>query len=310
MGSFEDIFDTLKGDWEFESDQLACKSKELLFTEESFEDFEKLKSSANSKPALTGQNSPWWQDIGLKCPLSFSRHEDGLESFDKSSCITQSCSDNSPMDPMEDNVDWNNNYEKVVENCLMQDGTTWDGLWDDDSYYSIVSFTEDASSEKGACEPEEQPLSSPSKRRKHVEVFSLDQLKDLKGSTSAEGRKMTAEERALMLYKRKLRNRYSAARSRRRRSIILNEINEQVFSLKSFIKTLQCRLLVCEREDFLSTLNERFEEIRTNLFAQWERLLSVEYQIAILRAKLMGTKVKGITSMENKAERSISFTSV
>jgi len=102
-------------------------------------------------------------------------------------------------------------------------------------------------------------------------------------------------------YQRKLRNRYSAARSRRRRSIILNEINEQVFSLKSFIKTLQCRLLVCEREDFLSTLNERFEEIRTNLFAQWERLLSVEYQIAILRAKLMGTKVKGITSMENKA---------
>eukprot|EP00170_Pyropia_yezoensis_P010244 contig_47143_g10282 len=41
-------------------------------------------------------------------------------------------------------------------------------------------------------------------------------LADLSGTTAAESRRMSAEERALMLHKRKLRNRASAARSRDR----------------------------------------------------------------------------------------------
>jgi len=269
-----------------------------------------LKSSASSKPALTGQDSPWWQDTGLKCPLSLFRQEDRVESFDNCSSITQSRSANSPIFLLRNNIDWENTYEQIVENSLMQDEATWDALLEDNSFLSVMPIGEDVSSEKGACEPGELPQLSPSKGRRHEEAFSLDQLKDSKGWTSAEGRRMAAEERALMLYKRNLQNRNSAARSRRRRSIILNEINEQVALLNSLVKKLQYHLVVCERGSFLSTLNDRYEKIRTSLFAQWERLLSVEYQIAILRAKLMGTKVKGVTSMGNKAERSISFTHV
>ncbi|GJQ09864.1 hypothetical protein GpartN1_g1655.t1 [Galdieria partita] len=62
--------------------------------------------------------------------------------------------------------------------------------------------------------------------------LSPSTLEDLKGSTSAQGRRMTAEERALMLYKRKLRNRESAAKTRKKRAKTLNQIGEELEELR------------------------------------------------------------------------------
>lgn len=54
---------------------------------------------------------------------------------------------------------------------------------------------------------------------------------DLKGTTSAMSRKMTDEEHEIMLYKRKLRNRQSAARSRKRHQMILHNLQSDIQTL-------------------------------------------------------------------------------
>lgn len=59
----------------------------------------------------------------------------------------------------------------------------------------------------------------------------IDDLSDLKGTTAARSRKMTEEERRVMLHKRRLRNRASAARSREKRSRTLNDLSTEVEEL-------------------------------------------------------------------------------
>lgn len=56
-------------------------------------------------------------------------------------------------------------------------------------------------------------------------------LTDLSGTTAARSRKMSDEERKIMLHKRRLRNRASAARSREKRSRTLNELTTEVEDL-------------------------------------------------------------------------------
>lgn len=62
-------------------------------------------------------------------------------------------------------------------------------------------------------------------------VFSSMDLQDLTGTTAARSRKMTEEERRIMLHKRRLRNRASAARSREKRSKTLVDLTVEVEDL-------------------------------------------------------------------------------
>lgn len=69
------------------------------------------------------------------------------------------------------------------------------------------------------------------KRQREARQFPKEVLTNLEGTTSAEVRKMNATERELVLYKRKLRNRESARRSRQKRQATLLELQEEVDDL-------------------------------------------------------------------------------
>lgn len=70
------------------------------------------------------------------------------------------------------------------------------------------------------------------------EVLQTDDMADLKGTTAARSRKMTEDERRVMLHKRRLRNRASAARSREKRSRTLNDLSTEVEELMKKAATL------------------------------------------------------------------------
>jgi len=67
-----------------------------------------------------------------------------------------------------------------------------------------------------------------------LEQYAPETRKDLSGTTSALSRKMTPEEHSLMLLKRKLRNRLSAARSRRRHQLTLAKLQEEIDNLNGY----------------------------------------------------------------------------
>mmetsp|Transcript_69 Transcript_69/g.126 ORF Transcript_69/g.126 Transcript_69/m.126 type:complete len:363 (-) Transcript_69:492-1580(-) len=67
-----------------------------------------------------------------------------------------------------------------------------------------------------------------------LENYAPESKRDLSGTTSALSRKMTPEEHALMLLKRKLRNRLSAARSRRRHQLTLAKLQEEIDNLNQY----------------------------------------------------------------------------
>ncbi|PXF49673.1 hypothetical protein BWQ96_00551 [Gracilariopsis chorda] len=75
-------------------------------------------------------------------------------------------------------------------------------------------------------------LSLKAKREREAALFPKEVLADLEGTTSAEVRKMNPSQRELVLYKRKLRNRLSARRSRQKRQATLSELQTQVDELR------------------------------------------------------------------------------
>lgn len=77
----------------------------------------------------------------------------------------------------------------------------------------------------------EQTCSLKEKREREARQFPKEILGNLDGTTSAEVRKMNATERELVLYKRKLRNRESARRSRQKRQATLAELQEEIDDL-------------------------------------------------------------------------------
>lgn len=66
------------------------------------------------------------------------------------------------------------------------------------------------------------------KRAREAAQFPRALLRNLSGTTSAEVRKMSTEERALVLFKRKLRNRESARRSRQKRQATLSDLHDEL----------------------------------------------------------------------------------
>lgn len=75
----------------------------------------------------------------------------------------------------------------------------------------------------------ESPVGSlKEKREREAKQFPKEVLGSLDGTTSAEVRKMSATERELVLFKRKLRNRQSARRSRQKRQATLAELQSEI----------------------------------------------------------------------------------
>eukprot|EP00183_Erythrolobus_madagascarensis_P000380 CAMPEP_0185847824 /NCGR_PEP_ID=MMETSP1354-20130828/2940_1 /TAXON_ID=708628 /ORGANISM="Erythrolobus madagascarensis, Strain CCMP3276" /LENGTH=231 /DNA_ID=CAMNT_0028548155 /DNA_START=510 /DNA_END=1205 /DNA_ORIENTATION=- len=84
---------------------------------------------------------------------------------------------------------------------------------------------------------------------------------DLRGSTAMAARKMTPEERAVVLHKRKLRNRQSAKRSRARRLKTIGELSDAYDEIARDADTLRrkCELVV-EQNKLLKEENTRLQE--------------------------------------------------
>lgn len=70
------------------------------------------------------------------------------------------------------------------------------------------------------------------------DCFPAEMLLDLAGSTSAEVRRMNDDERALVHYKRRLRNRESAKRSRARRQATISDIQGELEELRDVTASL------------------------------------------------------------------------
>lgn len=79
--------------------------------------------------------------------------------------------------------------------------------------------------------------------QQHTRAFPAEMLVDLAGSTSAEVRRMNDDERALVHYKRRLRNRESAKRSRARRQATLGDIQAELEDLRQVTASLVDRCL-------------------------------------------------------------------
>ncbi|KAA8491965.1 hypothetical protein FVE85_8447 [Porphyridium purpureum] len=88
------------------------------------------------------------------------------------------------------------------------------------------------------------------------------ELGDLSGTTSAMSRKMTKEEHDLMLYKRKLRNRLSAARSRKRHQETLASLQTEIESLNEHSNRVMAK---CEEA---STENTKLREENMRLYCE------------------------------------------
>lgn len=95
--------------------------------------------------------------------------------------------------------------------------------------------------------------------------YSAEMLLDLAGSTSAEVRRMSEDERALVHYKRRLRNRESAKRSRARRQATITEIQGELCDLRELTNGLveRCVRLVREGERHEREAGRAREEIET-----------------------------------------------
>lgn len=88
--------------------------------------------------------------------------------------------------------------------------------------------------------------------------FPAELLMDLAGSTSAEVRRMNEDERALVHYKRRLRNRESAKRSRARRQATISDIQTELEDLREVTANLVER---CVR--FARANREQSRELET-----------------------------------------------
>lgn len=78
--------------------------------------------------------------------------------------------------------------------------------------------------------------------------FNPTDFNDLKGSTAAKSRKMSLSERDIMLHKRRLRNRQSAARSRDKQRKTIGDVGEEVDALLVASAEIRARCFNAEKE--------------------------------------------------------------
>lgn len=83
--------------------------------------------------------------------------------------------------------------------------------------------------------------------------FTPEQLRDLQGTTAAKSRKMTNTEHDVMLHKRRLRNRASAARSREKQRKTIGDLSTEVDALVSTVAHLNARAAAAEAHSAVIT---------------------------------------------------------
>lgn len=139
---------------------------------------------------------------------------------------------------------------------LLSDST--DG--DTDPFESDSSAARAADPDKVADTPSKKrradPVGKPQLKKPAVAMptsptnpdsFPAEMLLDLAGSTSAEVRRMNEDERALVHYKRRLRNRESAKRSRARRQATISDIQGELEDLREVTASLVDRCVTFAR---------------------------------------------------------------
>mmetsp|Transcript_12032 Transcript_12032/g.24513 ORF Transcript_12032/g.24513 Transcript_12032/m.24513 type:complete len:312 (-) Transcript_12032:285-1220(-) len=135
------------------------------------------------------------------------------------------------------------------------------------------------------------------KREKERQEFPAEVIgEDWTGTTSSMGKKMTEEERKIMLFKRKLRNRESAARSRRRRQKTLGELQNEMEDLREDSEVLLqlSREFLKREEEF-----EKLESEKTSIQEALEEERSRSSDLASALDELTITK----HSVETEANR-------
>ena len=92
--------------------------------------------------------------------------------------------------------------------------------------------------------------------------FDPQDLVDLSGSTAAQSRKMTDEQRDIMLHKRRLRNRLSAARSRDKQRKTIADVGEEVDQLLEKTTQLQnkCTTVVSQLAELRNAHRQLMQE--------------------------------------------------
>eukprot|EP00188_Purpureofilum_apyrenoidigerum_P005684 Plantae.Rhodophyta-Purpureofilum_apyrenoidigerum.ctg7669.p1 GENE.Plantae.Rhodophyta-Purpureofilum_apyrenoidigerum.ctg7669~~Plantae.Rhodophyta-Purpureofilum_apyrenoidigerum.ctg7669.p1 ORF type:complete len:180 (+),score=44.67 Plantae.Rhodophyta-Purpureofilum_apyrenoidigerum.ctg7669:116-655(+) len=98
-------------------------------------------------------------------------------------------------------------------------------------------------------EPKGEPQFLDEGEDKLVELKrTVDLTGDIAGTTSAESKKMTADEYQVMLYKRKLRNRLSASKSRKRHQMEVKQLQQEIGNLSDRADSLTrvCELYAAE----------------------------------------------------------------
>ncbi|EME30214.1 hypothetical protein Gasu2_26880 [Galdieria sulphuraria] len=129
--------------------------------------------------------------------------------------------------------------------------------------------------------------------------LSPSALEDLKGSTSAQGRKMTAEERTLMLYKRKLRNRESAAKTRKKRAKTLNQIGQELEELRQRADSLNERSSHAHRtEEENKKLVEENSHLRNVINQYAVELSNVRYKLKLYEDSASICQAGGVDNNE------------
>mmetsp|Transcript_32027 Transcript_32027/g.32656 ORF Transcript_32027/g.32656 Transcript_32027/m.32656 type:complete len:194 (+) Transcript_32027:470-1051(+) len=98
-------------------------------------------------------------------------------------------------------------------------------------------------------------------KKELLPALGEDAIMDLKGSTAMASRKMSPEERALVLHKRRLRNRQSAKRSRTRRLKTIGELSDEMEEISKNANSLRrkCEQVV-EQNTLLKDENARLHE--------------------------------------------------
>lgn len=104
------------------------------------------------------------------------------------------------------------------------------------------------------------PCTLKEKREREARQFPRSLLTSLDGTTSAEVRKMSAEERELVLYKRKLRNRESARRSRQKRQAALADLQDEIGELQGCATGLVDTALKLRSDN--QNLRDRLEKVQ------------------------------------------------
>jgi hypothetical protein len=181
-------------------------------------------------------------------------------------------------------------------------------------------FESDASCDSGASAAGSKTLRRPAGRRdraasgvrkirrrrltKEEEArFAPEELRDLKGTTAAKSRKMSASERDVMLHKRRLRNRESAARSREKQRKTINELSDEMGELLAVAHVLKLRAASAETEaevnrDRLDQVSAKYE----SAIAEIERLRNENRQLSFGSRTLT---VQGATKLQRSISSSL-----